>query len=191
MVQQGGQRSPRPFRVGEVAPPPYRPTVETGYSGTVAGNFDSTPKGVILHGSRSGSLTNSTAQEYAGTAAFAGRGAGGLGWNATIGDDVIALHMSYSAWGWNARGCSDDYLAVEFAQPTEASLISDAQVRAFAWFFQQARRVWPYLPNLFVTHAELDGTTEYGPRDGKTDVFRQSSAMTADLRNRIYARLAA
>lgn len=147
------------------------------------------PQGVILHGSRSGSATNTTAQEYLGTARYAVNEPGGLGWNATVGDDQIAVHMGYDQWGWNARGCSPVYLAVEFAQAVEARSISDAQVRAACWFFQQARARWPNLPANFPTHAELDGTPAYGQRDGKTDVFSRGSPRADELRARIYARL--
>jgi hypothetical protein len=116
---------------------------------------------------------------------------GGLGWNATVGDDQIAIHMPYHAWGWNARGCSSLYLGVEFAQPVEAAAISDGQVRAFCWFVEQAMRTFPVLPLNFPTHAQLDGTAVYGARDGKTDVYSRSSPRTTELVNRIMARLGA
>lgn len=99
--------------------------------------------------------------------------------------------MSNAEWGWNARGCSSLYLAVELAQPVEAAGISDAQVRAFCWFVQWAQRDWPSLPMNFPTHAELDGTVPYGPHDGKTDVFALHSPRTIELRDRIKARLQA
>jgi N-acetylmuramoyl-L-alanine amidase len=155
----------------------------------VAGAFRFTPLGIILHGSRSGLAGNSTAAEYAGTARYAVNEPGGLGWHCTIGDDRIAVHMSYTAWGWHARGCSSLYLGVEFAQPVEAAAISDGQVRAFCWFFQQAQKQWPTLPMNFPTHAELDGSAAYGVYDGKTDTFSRGSSRTTDLRQRIMATL--
>lgn len=147
------------------------------------------PKGVILHGSRS-VVNRSVHDEFIGTANYAHFSPLGLGWNATIGPDEIALHMPHDAWGWNARGCSQLYLAVEFAQAHVTDPIDDGQVRAFCWFFGEARKRWPNLPAYFPTHAELDGTVEYGGyHDGKTDVFPKSSQDTTDLRVRIHARL--
>lgn len=151
------------------------------------------PRGIILHGSRSGALGPPSPagrhKEYIGTANYAVNEPGGLGWNATVGEDEIAVHMAFNRWGWNARGCSSLYLAVEFAQPLESWPITDAQVRAFCWFFGEARKMWPALPASFPTHAELDGTTLYGTYDGKTDVFSRDSPQTEDLRRRIHARL--
>ena len=155
----------------------------------VAGSFSHTPLGVILHRSRSGAAGNPTSLEYLGTARYAVNEPGGLGWNATCGSDAIALHMAYTQWGWNARGCSSLYLAVEFAQAVEANAISDGQVRAFCWFVRQARTKWPGLPPNFPTHAELDGTVPYGVRDGKTDVFALHSPRADELRERIRAEL--
>lgn len=159
-------------------------------SGAASGLFGETPKGVILHGSRSGAA-NTTHQEYLGTAAYAHNEPDGLGWNATIGSDELALHLTHRQWGWNARSASPYYLAVEFAQPTVQSPIDDGQVRAFCWFFESARKTWPDLGTAFPTHAELDGTVEYGGyHDGKTDVFPHGDARTVDLRKRILDRLA-
>ena len=124
------------------------------------------------------------------TANYAVNEPNGYGWNATIGDDEIAVHMAHSRWGWNARGASSRFLAVEFAQAVEAKPISDAQVRAFVWFLNDALRVWPNMPLYFPTHAELDGSAIYGGTyDGKTDVFSKGSARATDLRNRITARI--
>lgn len=150
---------------------------------------------MILHGSRSGSgapaTTTSRHNEFTGTANYAVNEPNGLGWNATVGDDEIAVHFAYSRWGWNARGCSPIYLAVEFAQATQAWVITDGQVNAFCWFFEQARKVWPRLTTNFPTHAELDGTPQYGPYDGKTDVFPMGAQRTSELRTRILTRLSA
>lgn len=152
-----------------------------------AGPFRKTPRGIILHGSRSGRASNTVHEEFMGTAGYAVRN-GTLAWNATVGDDEIALHLPMGAWGWNARAASDDYLAVEFAQPTVGDDISDAQVRAFCWYFLEARKHWQWLPAEFPTHAELDGK-QTGAFDGKTDVFPKGDARTNELRGRILARL--
>lgn len=158
----------------------------------VAGFFNGTPKGVILHGSRSGNTMLTTHQEYVGTGNYAIDQPGGLGWHATIGDDEITIHMAPNEWGWNARSASSKYIGVEFAQPVERNAISDGQVRAFCWYFQQARQRYSKLPPYFPTHAELDGTQEYGGTyDGKTDVFTRGSLRTVELRVRIKDRLTA
>lgn len=152
-------------------------------AGTVSGRFSTTPAGVILHGSRSGSQ-NTTRQEYEGTKRYAASGID-YGWSATIGDDVYCIHMGFDRWGWNARGASQRYLAVEFAQATVDRPISDAQVRAFAHFFLEARKFWPQLPAYFPTHAEL----AEGVMDGKTDVFPRGDPRTEELRARIHRAL--
>lgn len=153
--------------------------------GVKAGSFGATPKGVILHGSRSGQSYD-TATEYAATVNYVRGGASGLGWNATIGDDAVAIHLQPDEWGWNARGHSSEYLAVEFAQATVSRAISDAQVRAFVWWFQRCRQRWPGLPLVFPTHASL----KEGIRDGKSDPFPLSDARADTLRGRILARFA-
>jgi hypothetical protein len=156
----------------------------------VAGRFEHTPRGIILHGSRSG-VEHATLAEFQGTALYAINEPDGYGWNATVGEDVLAVHMSVREWGWNARACSDHYLAVEFAQGTVADAISDAQVRAFAWFAAACRNAWPQLVMNLPTHAELDGTADYGGYvDGKTDVFPKADARANELRARILALLA-
>jgi len=152
-----------------------------------AGAFATQPQGVILHSSRSGS-GNDTAAEYRGTVAYAETGAGGqdLGWNATIGDDIYAVHFPCDRWGWNARAASQHYLAVEFAQATADLAISDAQVNAFChWLQKQALARWPGLPLVFPTHAELPE----GVADGKSDVFPKEDPRADELRARIMARL--
>ena len=166
----------------------YEPVIDS-VSGGGAGNFTGTPKGVILHGSRSGS-NNDTEREYTGTVNYVRAGANGLGWHATIGDDRIALHIGPEGYGWNARAASSKYLAVEFAQAVEAKPISDGQVRAFAWWFRnKARATWPNLPLNFPTHAEVEARGETGARDGKTDVFSNGSPRADELRARILAEI--
>lgn len=156
---------------------------------SVAGVFAAVPKGFILHGSRSGSQTNSTQQEYVGTSNYARTTP--YAFHATVGDDIVAIHMTAKQWGWNARGCSSKYIGVEFAQPVEARTISAAQVRAFCWVVQWARDIWPTIPLNLPTHAELDGTADYGGAyDGKTDVYSRGSPRVDELRGAIYRRLA-
>jgi hypothetical protein len=158
--------------------------------GNVTGSFTTTPKGVILHGSRSGSATNTTQQEYTGTVNYVRGGADGLGWHATIGDDAICIHLPPDKWGYSAFAASQVYLAVEFAQPLESRLISDGQVRAFGWWFLQTRTRWPQLPLHFPTHAEVEhsGEIQHAP-SGKTDVFSYGSIWADELRARIVAEI--
>lgn len=145
--------------------------------------------GVVLHGSRSGVRANTTHQEFVGTSNYATVEPNGLSWAVTVGDDEIALHLEFSAWGWHARGYSPTYYGVEFAQSTVDKPISDAQVRAFCYWFQFARAKYPSLSQYFPTHAEIDGTPLYGTYDGKTDVFPRGDPRTDNLRARISARL--
>jgi hypothetical protein len=163
--------------------------VDREHPGVAADVFAGTPRGVILHGSRSGH-PQSTHAEYVGTANYAVDEPNGLGWNATIGDDEVAIHILSDEWGWNARTASSHYLAVEFAQPTVNDPISDAQVRAFCWWWIETKKMWPSLSKYMPTHAELDGTIEYGGyTDGKTDVFPKTDARATELRQRIISRL--
>ena len=157
-----------------------------------AGSYGSTPRGVILHGSRSGRAGTPKDVEYRGTASYERTNrlpeGGKLGWTATIGDGVVAVHLDPRTWGWNARAASSRYLAVEFAQATRDEPISDGQVDAFcAWYLTRARAAWPDLPASFPTHAEVERSGETGARDGKDDVFPDARA--DELRARILARL--
>lgn len=144
-----------------------------------------------MHGSRSGIGGNSAATEFAATAQYAEHEPNGLAWGATIGEDIIAIHMPIGTWGWHARGCSPDYVGCEFAQPTVNDPITDGMVRAFCWFVQtKLRGKWPDFPLHFPTHSEVDGTAEYGGKlDGKTDAFPLGDPRTEELRARIAARL--
>ena len=160
------------------------------------GSFASTPRGVILHGSRSGQAGNSRHAEYIGTARYeqsnrqqSAEGPWKLGWSATIGEGVVAWHMEADQWGHNASAASRLYLGVEFAQAVEAWPITDAQVEAFAAFFLRCRQRWPNLPMHFPTHAEVERSGEAGAVFGKTDVFSFGSPRTDELRGRILARL--
>jgi hypothetical protein len=155
-----------------------------------AGFFQHMPKGVVLHGSRSGHEEHSTHQEFEGTAHFALNTE--LGWNATVGDDEIALHLAADEWGHHARAASDDYLSVELAQPVLGVPISDGQVRAFCWWMRKfVLQRWPDLPLHFPTHAEVEQSGETGHFDGKTDICEAEDVDTAnEVRQRIFARLA-
>lgn len=133
---------------------------------TPAGAFSGTPAGVILHGTRSG-RDWTLYEEYSATLRFAESGAGGLGWNVTIGDGMRYEHINPGWWGWNAREHSSQYLAAEFAQAQRGDPITDGQVGEFAdWFVKVARKRWPELPLVFPEHYELPA----GQRDGKSDV---------------------
>lgn len=151
-----------------------------------AGRFSSMPKGVILHGSRSGVAGNPKDKEYLGTARYEVANTDDLGWNATIGENKVAVHLTPQEWGWNARGSSDNWLAVEIAQATVDEPITDAQVAALAdWIKTRVLPAWPSLPMMFPSHAELDGTPEYGPKDGKSDVFPLGDQRMENLRTRL------
>lgn len=173
----------------ETVPPDqetYEPIVER-FTAPAIGTFQAQPSGVILHGSRSGS-SNTTEQEYNGTKQWAQRTE--YVWNATIGDDAVAIHLAPNQWAWNAKEASRRYIGVEFAQATVDRPISDGQVRAFCWYFTNVLRdTWPGLPLVFPTHAELEANGQIGQPDGKTDVFPAGDPRADELRTRILARL--
>lgn len=155
-----------------------------------AGRFSKQPKGIILHGSRSGRAGNPLDAEYLGTARWAVNNPNDLGWNATIGDGKVAVHLTPQEWGWNARGASQHYLAVEIAQPTVNDLVTDGQVAALAdWIKTRVLPVWPGLPMHFPTHAEVEASGATGQRDGKSDVYPAGDARADQLRARIMAAL--
>lgn len=169
------------------------PTVRWVPSGAgPQGAFGQTPRGVILHGSRSGRVGIGRQEEFDSTSGWAANPSNVLGWNITCGEDEYDRHLDERDWGWDAFQASTIYLGCEFAQAVEAWPITDAQVRAFChWFATYARTVWPGLPLHMPTHAEVEHSGETGrPPTGKTDVFSYSSPRTAELRARILARLA-
>lgn len=154
-----------------------------------AGRFASTPKGIILHGSRSGRAGNPKAAEYLGTARYEVSNPDGLGWHATIGEGVVAVHLTPQEWGWNARAASDKYLAVEIAQATVDEPVTDGQVVALADYIKtRVLPAWPKLPMYFPTHAEVERSGETGKLDGKSDVFPDKTR-SDELRGRLMARL--
>ncbi len=115
---------------------------------------------------------------------FAEAGAGGLCWHATVYDDHLAIHAEPDEWGWHARSYSRTWLGIEFVQPREADDITDAQVRAAAWWIRErvlAR--WPGMELELRAHSEI----KPGIDDGKTDVFRIGDPRLADLKQRIAA----
>ena len=142
------------------------------------------PRAIILHGTRSG-RGHSTHAEFTATAAYVRNGADGLGWQVTVGDDEIAIHLPPDHWGWHCRSpWSELYLGIEFAQPTVDCAISDAQVRAACWWLREVAMVcWPDLPLALIAHSEIDP----GIRDGKTDVFPRGDDRMNDLRLRMLA----
>ena len=167
----------------------YAPRVVELHTQPPAGRFNGVPKGVILHSSRSGAR-KTCHEEFEGTVAWNGANPDGLAWNATVGDDEIAIHLGPDEWGWNARRASSQYLAVEFAQPTEAVGVTDGQVRAFCWWLRShVLPQWPALARNFPTHAEVETRGETGQRDGKSDVFPMGDPRADELRARIAARL--
>jgi hypothetical protein len=171
-------------------PTMYTPHIDHD-RGTVAGQYSIAPRGVILHGSRSGLDGRTVQAEYDATRRYAASGIE-LGWNITVGDDALSLHMSPREWGWNARAASRHYLACEFAQPTVHDAITDGQVRAFCWWLRTAvLPVWPTLDaTVLPTHAEVEVWGETGARDGKTDVHPFGSDAAEELRQRIATELA-
>lgn len=159
------------------------PTVIDTVRGNVAGTFAAQPLGVVLHSTRSGQDYNE-AEEFSATVRYVRNGAAGLGWNVSIGPNVIATHIQPRQWGWHARSASSRWLAAEFAQSKLGGPISDEQVQAFCWWFRLvARAVWPDLPRTFPNHSDL----AEGKADGKSD---PEPAGQHSLRDRILAMLA-
>lgn len=110
-----------------------------------------------------------------------------LGWDATIGEGVISLHLPTWAFGWNAFAASALYFAAEYAQPTEDYPITDVMVRTHNWWFATVlRAARPSLPLHFPSHAEVEHTGEiaHAP-SGKTDAFSYGSSRMENLRARI------
>ena len=152
----------------------------------VAGLFNEPPKGVVLHGSRSGIAGRATKDEFDSVRNYAMTNPAGLGWNVSVGDDAIAVHMQATEWGWHARAASNDYLSCEFAQATADISISDAQVRAFVyWLKNYVYKSWPNFNPYFPTHAEVEASGETGVADGKSDVFPSGDVRADELRDRI------
>jgi hypothetical protein len=154
------------------------------------GSLPPTPRGVIQHGSRSGRpLTYQ--QEFESTDRWAMNPDNVLGWHATIGEGIISLHLPIKNFGWNAFAASAVYVAVEYAQPTEAYPITDLMVRTHNWFFATlVRPAFPRIPLHFPSHSEVEHSGEilHTP-SGKTDAFSYGSPQMDDLRARILKNL--
>lgn len=156
----------------------------------IAGSFSKTPKGVILHGSRSGVAGRAKSVEAAGCANWCLTNPDELGWHASVGENEVYVHMKASEWGWNARSASDKYIGVEFAQATVNEAITDAQVDAFvAYMRTYILSTYPSIPMYFPTHADVEKSGETGKVDGKTDVFPYGSLEAATLKKRITDKL--
>lgn len=143
--------------------------------------------GVILHGSRSGRRGNPLDQEALATAHYCVSN-GELSWHATIGPGVVYEHLDPKRWGHNARAASDNYVAVEIAQPTVDDDPSPCAVAVADYIFD---RVWPAWGETwhFPSHAELEVWGEMGQRDGKTDLYPAGDERMNAFRELIYARL--
>jgi hypothetical protein len=179
---------PEPATTNEPGPTPVATRFEEYRDPQPSGTFSSTPKGVILHGSRSGIAGNAKQREYEATARYEVNNPAGLGWNATIGEGVVAVHLTPKEWGWHALANSKAYLGCELAQATEGEPITDAQVDAFCdWFRLHVLPVWPEIPLHLPSHAEAD--REIGVSQGKTDAFRLGDPRMDELRARIMGRL--
>lgn len=164
-----------------VAAPPLVPVFREWLEGNDVGGMFRTPRGMILHGSRS-TQNYTTEQEYQATLRYVRNGAGGFGWHATVGDYKICYHMPFERWGHNAREHSLEYIAVELAQANEGDFITDGQVIAAAAVYRDALVSWPSLPLFLPYHSELPA----GIRDGKTDVCLRGDN---SVRNRVLAAL--
>jgi hypothetical protein len=150
--------------------------------GNVAGSL-SRPRGIILHATRSGVAHYDATEEYDATVRYVRNGAGGLGWNVTVGPGRLAIHMSPRQWGWNARGASSQYLAIEFAQSQLGRAILDSQIEAAAWWI--AAHVLPAWGTNVVQSLPEHRELAEGIADGKSDVGadqRVASRLLARLR---------
>lgn len=155
-------------------------------TGNIAGAMVGTPKGFLLHGSRSGIKGNPKKQEALACANWCINNPDGMGWHATIGEGEYYVHMPANKWGWNAFEASKSYIAVEFAQATVDEAISDAQVEAFVSFCKnEVFPVYPNIPLVLKTHAEVEKSGETVKTSGKTDVFPYGDARAEELKQRI------
>jgi hypothetical protein len=150
--------------------------------------FITTPRGFALHGTRSGK-TRPMTMEFSAACDWAVNRRDGLAANATIGHDIIAIHIPWTRWGWHAYAASSHYISFEFAQGTVADDISDGQIRTAAWAIRQSQEVHPNIPLHFPTHAELEHSGETGLVDGKTDIYPINSPRTEDVRRRLLEEL--
>lgn len=145
--------------------------------------------GVIFHGSRSGRAGNPLDAEWQGTANYEVNNTLGLGWNATIGPGKVALHIPARQWGHNARAASDNYVAVEIAQPTVDTPLPPSVATALGdYIFDHVWPVWGEVWH-FPSHAEIEDWGETGQQDGKTDLYPTGDERMNQFREMVYARL--
>lgn len=196
----------RRYGVPDITAPPvpavYRPQVvdflvpaQINGLAVIQGKFAATPKGVILHGSESGSTTNTVYEEWVGTCKYVQKGALRftktgepyyVSWNATIGEDIVGRHMKPGTWGWNAGEESALFIGVELAHARTVLSISDAQVNALAWYIaDECRGAFPTMPLFFPLHSELP----QGISVGKVDLYPRGSVVGNDFRKRLMVRL--
>jgi hypothetical protein len=184
-AQQLGVSEPQP----EPPPAPTETVYESYPDPEPAGVFPVTPLGVIFHGSRSGKAGNPLDAEYRGTASYEVNNPFGLGWNATVGPGVVAIHMDARHWGWNARAASGQYIGVEIAQPTVNDPLPASMATALAdYIFDHVWPVWGELWH-FPSHAEIEDWGETGHQDGKTDLYPTGDERMNVFRQKVYDRL--
>lgn len=162
---------------------PYRPVILT-VQGHVEGVFSTQPKGILVHSTRSTNQTNNQLQEFYGTLNYVRGGADGLGWNATCGPNILAIHMQANQWAWNAREDSLNYIAIEHAQANLNDPIDDNTLKASAYYIKHyVLPMWPKMPLSIIHHSELPA----GIRDGKTDVYSRTDTLNIKkFNNRLY-----
>jgi hypothetical protein len=173
-----------------VTPPPTTGQV-TVYrqAGTQAGSFVERPRGIILHGSRSGQSW-SIDREFDSCRNYAAGGANGLGWNATVGEMEYSIHLSARNWGWNARSASRSFLGVELAQARYGDPITDAMVIALVhWYQHEVLPMWGELPLGSDAALPSHNSLPEGAADGKSDCYLDPSPELTNLRKRIRALL--
>lgn len=160
--------------------PKYKPVV-LAVQGNVEGRFVREPKGILWHATRSTSTIYNEVQEFYGTVQHVRNGAGGLGWHATVGPDLLAVHMLAAEWAFSAREHSDDYIAIEVAQRQLDVPIQVSSIKAAAHFVKVY--VLPVWPNLDVVNQVHHSQLAAGIRDGKTDIFRRNDTLAIESWN--------
>jgi hypothetical protein len=166
-----------------IAPTPAEPEqpaqrvavrIDRSYRAKPQGTLQATPRAIILHGTRGGAQT--VEREALAAARWAATNPNDLAWHATIGEDVVYVHLSPREWGWHAGVDSQTSLGVEFAQPTVAWRVNEAQIAAFGeWWRSVVVPAWPNIDPRkvsLIAHSE----TAQGKRDGKTDVYPPDDA---------------
>lgn len=160
----------------------YKPVI-LNVRGNVEGRFVSQPKGILWHSTRSGNANNNESAEFYGTVNYVRDGADGLGWHATVGPNLLAVHMLAAEWAYNAREHSDDYIAIEVAQSLLDKPISAGSIKAAAYFVKvYVKPVWPDMfQSLNQAH---HSQTAAGIRDGKSDIYRRNDVLAINSWNK-------